>query len=57
MIIIMINTSSRAISSNGFMECFTPSVTTPSLSGFTLILKYMCMPHRLYPALLLLRNR
>ncbi len=27
--------SSTAISSNGFIECFTPSVTTPVLSGFT----------------------
>jgi hypothetical protein len=29
--------SSTAISSNGFMECLTPSVTTPVLSGFTRI--------------------
>lgn len=29
--------SSTAISSNGFIECFTPSVTTPVLSGFTRI--------------------
>jgi len=27
--------SSMAISSKGFMLCFTPSVTTPVLSGFT----------------------
>lgn len=30
-------TSSRAISSNGFMECLIPSVTTPILSGRTRI--------------------
>lgn len=29
--------SSTAISQKGFMECFTPSVTTPVLSGFTRI--------------------
>ena len=34
-------TSSIAISSNGFILCFTPSVTTPDLSGFTRI----CWPN------------
>lgn len=34
-------TSSTAISSKGFMLCFTPSVTTPDLSGFTRI----CWPN------------
>lgn len=34
---IIWGTSSNAISSNGFMECFTPCVTTPALSGRTLI--------------------
>ena len=32
-----LNASSTAISSNGFIECLTPSVTTPLLSGLTLI--------------------
>ena len=36
--------SSTAISSKGFMLCFTPSVTTPSLSGRTLQQKH----HLLY---------
>ena len=31
--------SSTAISSKGFMLCFTPSVTTPRLSGRTLQIK------------------
>jgi hypothetical protein len=32
----VLTASSTAISSKGFMLCFTPSVTTPSLSGRTL---------------------
>jgi len=32
----ILTASSTAISSKGFMLCFTPSVTTPDLSGFTL---------------------
>ena len=35
---LSLTASSTAISSKGFMECLTPSVTTPLLSGLTRIL-------------------
>lgn len=34
---LSLTASSTAISQKGFIECFTPSVTTPVLSGFTRI--------------------